>query len=84
MGAELVDDLAQPLACLDGRGGGEDPADRARHQRLLGAADVAEHVSEEVDGAALPAAAQHLADRVLQALMGVGDTQLDAIQPTGP
>jgi hypothetical protein len=35
-----------------------------------------------MDGAALPAAAQHLRDRVLEALVGIRDTQLDAVQPT--
>ena len=84
MRSQLVDDLTKPSPRLGGGGSNEDLADRARHQRLLRPADVAEHVAEEVDGAALPAAAQHLADRVLQALMGVGDAQLDAIQPTGP
>ena len=32
--------------------------------------DVAEHVAQEVHGAALPGAAEHLADRLLQALRG--------------
>jgi hypothetical protein len=41
----LVDDLAEPLAGLGGRGGGEDLTDRARHQRLLGSGDVAKHVA---------------------------------------
>jgi hypothetical protein len=60
MGAQLLDDLAEPGTSLLARGGGEDAADRARHQRLLRPGDVAEHVSEEVDGAALPRAAEHL------------------------
>jgi hypothetical protein len=81
---ELLDDLPEPRSGLGGRGGGEDPADGARHQRLLRASEVAEHVAQEVDGAALPATAQHLRDRGLEAGMGVGDAQLDAVQPTGP
>jgi hypothetical protein len=36
-----------------------------------------------VDGAALPGAAKHLRDRRLEASVGVGDTQLDAVQATG-
>jgi hypothetical protein len=84
VGAELVDDLGQPPSGLVGRGGGEDPADRAGDQRLLRPADVAEHVAEEVDGAALPRAAQHLADRGLQAGVGVGDGQPDAVQTSSP
>jgi hypothetical protein len=51
VGAELVGDLAEPLVRFGGRGGGEDLADRAGDQRLLHSGDVAEHVSEEVDGA---------------------------------
>jgi hypothetical protein len=76
MWAELVDDLAQTIARLGGRGGGEDAADRARHQWLLGPGDVAEHVTQEMDGAALPPAAEHLADRGLEAGVGVGNDQL--------
>jgi hypothetical protein len=52
--AELVGDLAEPICRFGGRGGGEDPADRAGDQRLLRSGDVAEHVSEEMHGAALP------------------------------
>ena len=37
-----------------------------------------------MDGAALPGAVQYLRDRILQALVGVGDAQLDAVQPTRP
>ena len=48
---------------------------------MLIAARVTEAVSEEVHGAALPAAAQDLGDRGLQASVGVGDRQLDADQP---
>jgi len=45
---QLDDDLAEPGAGLGVAAGGEDPADRARHQRLLGAGDMAEHVAQEV------------------------------------
>jgi hypothetical protein len=44
---------------------------------------VAEHVSEEVHGAALPGHAEHLADRGLEALMGVGDAQQHAAEAAG-
>jgi hypothetical protein len=49
---QLLDDLAQPNAGLSVGGGGEDAADGARHQRLLRPANVAQHVAQEVDGAA--------------------------------
>jgi hypothetical protein len=84
MRAQLLDHLGQPDAGLASRGGGEDPADRAGDQRLLRPADVAEHVAQEVHGAALPRAAQHLGDRGLEAGVGVGDGELDALQPTNP
>ena len=41
---------------------------------------MAQGVTEEVDGAALPWGAEHLGDRGLEALVGVGDDQLDAGQ----
>ena len=41
---------------------------------------MAERLAEEVDGAALPGAAEHLGDRLLQALVGVGDDELHAGQ----
>ena len=49
----------------------------------MGLGDVAEHVAEEVDGAALPRRAEDLRDRVLEALVRVGDAQPDAGQAAG-
>jgi hypothetical protein len=46
-------------------------------------AGVAEAVPEEVDGAALPGHRDHLGDRRLQALVGIGDGELHAHQATG-
>jgi hypothetical protein len=83
MGAELVDDLAQSLPGFNGRTRGEDAADRARHQWLLRPGDVAEHVPEKVDSAALPPAAEHLGDGSMQASMGIGNDQLHPLQPAG-
>jgi hypothetical protein len=68
---ELFDDLAEPLMCLVAVGGVEELTDRARDQRLLSLRDVAEHVAREVHGAALPRAAEHLADRGAQPLVAV-------------
>ena len=39
---------------------------------------MAERLAQEVDAAALPGAAEHLADRLLEAGVGVGDDQLHA------
>jgi hypothetical protein len=43
---------------------------------------VAERLAEEVDAAALPGAAEHLRDRLLQASVRVGDDQLPAAEAT--
>jgi hypothetical protein len=59
-------------------------ADGAGDQRLLGLGDVAEHVAREVHRAALPGAAEDLADRAPEPLVRVGDTQPDAVQAAGP
>jgi hypothetical protein len=58
--------------------GAEDRPDQRRQHRLLLFAGVAERLAQEVDGAALPGAAEHLADRVLQTLVRVRDDQLYA------
>jgi hypothetical protein len=68
---EPVDDLGELLAGLVGVLGAEYAADRGGDHRLLRAGDVAEHVSEEVNGAALPGAAEDLSDRGLQSGVGV-------------
>jgi len=44
---------------------------------------VAQHVPQEVHGAALPGAAEHLGDRGLEALVGVRDAELGAGQAAG-
>jgi hypothetical protein len=80
---QFVDDLDQSLARLGEAGGLEDPADRGGDHGLLGPADMAEHVTQEMDGAALPGTAQHLSDRGLEALVGIGDAQPDPGQPAG-
>jgi hypothetical protein len=68
---QALDDLSEPLARLLARGGGEDAADRGGDHRLLAFGAVAEHVAQEVHAAALPRAAEYLADRGLQALVAV-------------
>ncbi len=42
---------------------------------------MGEHVAHEVHAAALPGGAEDLGDGGLEALMGVGDDQLDAASP---
>jgi hypothetical protein len=62
------------------RVGVEDRPDQRAEQPVLVLAGVAEAVPEEVDGAALPGAAEDLRDRCLQAGVGVADSELDADQ----
>jgi hypothetical protein len=62
-----VEDLAQ--------GGGDHVA--------LALLAVAVHVADEVHGAALPRASEHLGDRGLEAEVIVGDAEPDALQATG-
>jgi hypothetical protein len=68
---QALDDLGEPLARLLAGVGGEEAADRGRDHRLLALGAVAEHVAEEVHGAALPGRAEHLPDRGPQALVAV-------------
>ena len=80
LGPELIGDAA-PL----GAGGfgvvlGEGGGDEGRDDAAAALAGMGQHVAHEVDAAALPGGAQHLGDRGLDALMGVGDDQLDAAQ----
>jgi hypothetical protein len=93
-GLEHGGDLGQrALQCRDCLGelvarrgvvlGVEDRADQRAEQPVLIAAGVPEAVSEEVHRAALPRRAQHLGDRVLQPLVGIGDDQLHADQAAG-
>ena len=44
---------------------------------------MALHVAEEVHGAPLPGAAEHLGDGLLQTLVGVGDAEPHAIEAAG-
>jgi hypothetical protein len=55
-------------------GCGEDLLERASHHRL------GEHVAYEVHTAALPLRSQHLADGVLESLVGVAEDELHAAQ----
>ena len=58
------------------KGGADGGSD---HAALLDV-DASKCIAHEVNGAALPGSAEHLADRFLQTLMRVADHQLDAAQ----
>ncbi len=78
---EVRDRLGEPIAGLRKRVGVEDRPDQRAQQAVLVLAGVAEAVAEEVDGAALPGAAQDLRDRGLQTRVRVADGELDTDQP---
>jgi hypothetical protein len=80
---EPCDDVCEDRTGLLARRRGGDLTDRGADHLLLGALDMAEHVYEEVHRAALPAHAEHLPDRRLEARMGVGDSEQHTTQPTG-
>jgi hypothetical protein len=76
----LIGDL-KPL----GAGGvgiilGEGGVDEGRDDTAALLAGMGQHIAHEVDAATRPGRAQHLGDGGLDALVGVGDHQLDASQ----
>ena len=76
----MRDGLREPIARRGQVVGVEDRPDQRGQQAVLVLAGVPEAVAQEVDGAALPGAAEDLRDRGLQAGVGVGDRELDADQ----
>jgi hypothetical protein len=77
---ELLDHRADALARLRLVVGVEDLAQRGRHERALRRPAVLVHVPDEMDRAALPWAAEHAGDGVLEALVRVADAQADAVE----
>lgn len=80
LGPDLVGDGAplygRGLGRLLGEGGG----DESRDDAAPALAGMRQHVPHEVDAAPLPCRAQHLGHGGLDALMGIGDDELDAAQ----
>ncbi len=61
---------------------GEDGADDRGNHVLAGTRDDGEHISHEVNSAALPRGTlEHCADGLLQTAVRVGDDELDTVQP---
>lgn len=84
LGAELIGDGA-PLGVSGGVFLGVGGADPGGDNAALGLAGMSLGIAAEVDTAPLPGCTQHLAHRRLQALMGVGNDELDTAQTTaGP
>src|SRR4051794_40724506 len=78
---ELRDRRGQPRARFGAIGLVEDRPDQGGQQPVLVAARMAEAIAQEVDRAALPGTRERAGDRRLEALVGVRDDQLDAMQP---
>jgi len=64
---EVCDGFREPVARLGEALGVEDRADQRGQQSVLIAPGVPEAIAQEMDGAALPGAPEHLRDRGLQA-----------------
>ena len=78
---EPLEHVRDPLPGLLVALGVEHLAQRSGDEVALVAAAVHDHVAQEMDGAALPRAAEHAGDRGLEPLVLVGDRQAHAIQP---
>ena len=77
---DLVE-LGLDVLCV---GLGEDGADDGGDHVLTCARDDGEHISHEMDSAALPGSTlKDGADGLLEAGVGVGDDELDAVQSAG-
>ncbi len=72
--------IADSVLRLLARLGVEERAQERCHHPLLVLAHVPERLAQEVHAAALPGAAKHLRERLLQAGVGVGDDEFDAAQ----
>ena len=73
--AETLDHLAAALAGAVVAVGVEDLPERRGHHSALRGTAVAQHVADEMDRTALPRAAEHPRDRVLQPEMLIGHAQ---------
>src|SRR3954447_7239188 len=76
----MRDRVGEAIAGLLKGVGVKDRADQRAEQAVLVFAGMAEAVAQEVDGAALPGAAQDVRDRGLQAGVSVTDGELQADQ----
>src|SRR6516162_6769910 len=77
---QLVGDMAQHGARLAPIRLQKGLAKRRGDHALLGLGDISESIAHPVHPAALPAGAEHPADRRFEPLMGVGNDQLDIAQ----
>jgi site-specific DNA recombinase len=80
-GPELVGDLAPGLARRILVGLEESLAQGGGDHGVLALGHVGQGIPHPVDAATLPSGTQYPRDRLLQALVGIGDDQLHALQP---
>jgi hypothetical protein len=82
--AQLVSDMPQHGARLGPiwlqKGLAKGLAKRRGNHALLGLGDISESIAHPVHPAALPAGAEHPANRRFEPLMGIGNDQLDTVQ----
>ena len=69
------------MRCI-GIGLQEGLADRGGDHGVLALGHVRQSITHPMHAAALPAGAEHAGDRVAQAVIGIGDHQLDALEAT--
>ena len=81
-GAQLVGDAAPGLAGIVAVGLVEGLADRGGDDGVLAARDVGQGVAHPVHAAPLPSRLEDALDGRLEAAVGVGDHQLDAVEAT--
>ena len=80
LGTDLIGDGAPLAAGRLGRFLGERGGDKGRDNASSALTGVGQHVSHEVNPAALPGSAEHFGDSGFDRLMGIRDHQLDAAQ----
>src|ERR1035437_826735 len=83
-GLQTLDHLSEALARLGSVLGGEKLPQGRGDETSLGGAAVLLHCPDEVHGAALPRTRQDPLDRVLEALVLVGDRETDSLKAAGP
>ena len=80
--AQLIGDMAPSLVRGIRVGSQESLADRRGDHGVLDLGDIRQGVSDPMNSTALPARTKHARNGMPQALVGIGDHQLDAFEAT--
>lgn len=80
--SDLISDAAPLGACCLWRLLGERRGDEGGHDTPSALSGMGQGIPHEVNPATLPGRIQHLADRNLDALIGIGDDELHVSQTT--